>query len=57
MERTFINETDIEKIARKFCYLVNCPGCEFAGDCNGTEKECVNFWSSWLEEFNKSEQM
>lgn len=54
MEYTFINKTDVEKIARKFCYLVDCAGCEFAGDCDGTDEDCVNLWSSWVRNFNSS---
>lgn len=54
MEYTFINKTDVEKIARKFCYLVDCAGCEFAGDCDGTDEDCVNLWSSWVRNFSSS---
>lgn len=57
MKHTFINKADVEKIARKFWYLVDCAGCEFAGDCDGIDDDCVNFWSSWVEGFNNSKQM
>jgi hypothetical protein len=57
MKHTFINKADVEKIARKFWYLVDCAGCEFAGDCDGIDEDCVSFWSSWVEEFNNSKQM